>query len=128
MTRKVTQNTRPSFSHDIVREGLGMRLILGSTSRSPLRLVHHTRLLASLLNLPMPGCTCILHGSWITRSLPGGRTTTLAPQSTQPSSTLNSCLLQFCCTPIIWLLRMEHKSLHLSQLHCVFVGPSFDLL
>ena len=43
--------------------------------------------LAKLLIHAMPGC--ILCSSWITHSLPGGGTTTLAPQSTQLSSTLN---------------------------------------
>ena len=102
VTRKVTQYQTLFLAcvrgsgHEINSRGqLDWHLVqvCTSASRSPLRLAHHTRLLANLFILPMPGCTCISHSSWITRSLPGGRTTTLAPQSTQPSSTLNYCLL-----------------------------------
>ena len=50
-----------------------------------------------LPSFAMPGCTCILHSYRIIHSLFGVGKTFLALQSTQPSSTPNSCLLQFCC-------------------------------
>ena len=95
-------------------------------SRSASTLGHHTQLFAKLFILAMPGP--ISRSSWITRSLPGGGTTTLAPQRTQPSSTLNSFLLQFCCTPPFGSWEVSYGAQIFALEPALCLCPSLDLL
>ena len=116
-----------------MREGLGTRLILGvdltdTWYRFTLWLpgLHPCSLLAKLFILAMPGCTCISCSSWITCSLPSWRWNNHF--HTPKYITIQHT--QLLPPPIVLLSSFgtwEGQSLHLNQ-HCVFVGPSLDLL
>ena len=136
--RKVTQNTMPSFSH--MWNCWGIRLILGVDLTDTCRFA--LRLQVCIQARPPHTASCQafhLCNAWVYMYLTQFLDYLLSSwwwnnHSCTPKYT-NILHTQLLPPPILlhsflWLLRkptMEHKSSHLSQ-HCVFVGPSLDLV